>query len=88
MNPNVSQGAVLARVCVPSERAYFDIDAEAVGQYERWLDMSVVPVPQNTAGVESDVERNHVLHNPVDGLAATAEKFGIRIGGQRTNIFW
>ena len=44
MNPSVSQGAVLARACVPSDRAYFDIDAEAVGQYERWLDMSAVSV--------------------------------------------
>ena len=35
--------AAALRVCVPSDRADFDIDAEAVGQYERWLDMSVVP---------------------------------------------
>ena len=49
-------------LCVPSERADFDIDSEAVGQYERWLDMSVVPVPQNTEGVESNIEQNHVLH--------------------------
>ena len=37
------------------------IEAEAVGQHERILDMSGVSIPQNNEGVESNINQDHVF---------------------------
>jgi hypothetical protein len=67
----------------------FGIDPQAIEKYERWLDMSTVPVPHNITGMETDIEHNHVLHNPDVGLAAVAQKVGVRVWKpEDANAFW